>query len=204
MRTVLYIMMIGLFFLVACSEQQESNKSTSNHVSTEEEIEVSTSEAASKEESGAFEEENKEEDEETPVISEEVAGDAEEKVSEESSEEETEAEEETTQQITTDEIKEIIEYYSLGEDDSLGNYSLENGEIKATVELAPSELFPAEDMAVNAYSQLSDELLYYDGWDLLTVTYAGVGTISMNRNEKETNEYGDYFPTLVIEDRLSY
>lgn len=166
---------------------------------------MSTSEAASKEESGAFEEENKEEDEETPVSSEEVAGDAEEEVSEESSEEETEAEEETTQQqITTDEIKEIIEYYSLGEDDSLGNYSLENGEIKATVELAPSELFPAEDMAVNAYSQLSDELLYYDGWDLLTVTYAGVGTISMNRNEKETNEYGDYFPTLVIEDRLSY
>ncbi|MBK5434320.1 hypothetical protein ACFVWC_19245 [Bacillus mycoides] len=29
-----------------------------------------------------------------------------------------------------------------------------------------------------------------------------LGSISMNRNEKETNEFGDYFPTLEIEKRL--
>jgi hypothetical protein len=57
-------------------------------------------------------------------------------------------------------------------------------------------------VAVNRFSQLSDELLNHEGWQILTVTYANVGSISMNRNEKETNEYGDYFPTLEIEERL--
>ena len=58
------------------------------------------------------------------------------------------------------------------------------------------EQFSAEDLAVNGYSQLSDELLNHEGWQVLTVTYPGAGTISMNRNEKETNKFGDYFPTL--------
>lgn len=198
MKIVLYIIMIGLFFLAACTTQQESNDSISNQESTKEDTEESSSEMMSEEEIESLEEETSEEVEEKTISSEEDTVDAEEEAIEESSEEET------IKQITTEEIKEIIEYYSLGEDDSLGNYSFENGEIKATVELAPSELFPAEDMAVNAYSQLSDELLYYEGWSILTVTYAGVGSISMNRNEKESNEYGDYFPTLSIEDRLSY
>lgn len=198
MKIVLYIIMIGLFFLAACTTQQESNDYISNQESTKEDTEESSSEMMSEEEIESLEEETSEEVEEKTISSEEDTVDAEEEAIEESSEEET------IKQITTEEIKEIIEYYSLGEDDSLGNYSFENGEIKATVELAPSELFPAEDMAVNAYSQLSDELLYYEGWSILTVTYAGVGSISMNRNEKESNEYGDYFPTLSIEDRLSY
>lgn len=57
-------------------------------------------------------------------------------------------------------------------------------------------------MAVNGYSQLADELLKHEGWQTLTVTYANVGSVSMNRNEKETNEIGDYFPTLKIEERM--
>jgi hypothetical protein len=110
---------------------------------------------------------------------------------------------ETSQPLTIEKVQEIIEYHSLGEGDQLSNVSLENSEIKATIELAPNDLFPAKDMAVNAYSILSDELLKHEGWDILTVTYANVGTISMNLNEKETNEFGgDYFPTLVIEERL--
>lgn len=203
MKTKLYIMLIGLFLLAACSTQQKSDETNTNLESTQEEIDE-TSSVATEEESGALEKETSAGDEDTTVSSEEDAVDTEEVVITESTEDETTADTETTQQITTDEIKEIIEYYSLGEDDSLGNYSFENGEIKATVELAPNELLLAEDMAVTAYSQLSDELLYYEGWNILTVTYTNVGTISMNRNEKETNEYGDYFPTLVIEDRLSY
>ncbi|WP_162785175.1 hypothetical protein [Bacillus sp. P14.5] len=55
---------------------------------------------------------------------------------------------------------------------------------------------------MNRYSQLSDELLYYEGWGVLTVTFPGVGTVSMNRMEKETNDYGDYFPMATIEERL--
>ncbi|PEQ70062.1 hypothetical protein COF65_32145 [Bacillus toyonensis] len=110
--------------------------------------------------------------------------------------------EQSQQQLTVDKVKEIIEYYSIGKNDKLSNVSVENGEIKATIALAPNGLFPVKDMAVNGYSQLADELLKHEGWQTLTVTYANVGSVSMNRNEKETNEIGDYFPTLKIEERM--
>lgn len=106
------------------------------------------------------------------------------------------------QKVTVDNAKELIEYYAIGENDKLTNFTFKNGEIKATIDLAPVGQFSDEDIAVNIYSQLSDELLNRDGWQILTVTFANIGTVSMNRNEKETNEYGDYFPTLEIEDRL--
>ncbi|MFP7300521.1 toxin regulator [Neobacillus niacini] len=102
------------------------------------------------------------------------------------------------QQITADKVEEIIKDYSYVVD----NVSFINGEIKATIEIAPMEQFSAKDLAVNEYSQLSDELLNHEGWQVLTVTYPGAGTISMNRNEKETNQIGDYFPILKIEERL--
>ncbi|HHB2075213.1 TPA: hypothetical protein ACOQ39_005677 [Bacillus cereus] len=110
--------------------------------------------------------------------------------------------EQSQQQLTVDKVKEIIEYYSIGENDKLNNVSVENGEIKATIALASNRLFPAKDMAVNRYSQLSDELLNHEGWQTLTVTYSNIGSISMNRSEKETNDIGDYFPTLKIEERF--
>jgi hypothetical protein len=113
-----------------------------------------------------------------------------------------EAQKAVTADLTAEEVKEIIEYNSLSEGDQLLDYSFTNGVIKATVELPPNDMFPAQDLAVNMYSTLSDELLQHEGWEVLTITYANIGTISMNRNEKETNEYGDYFPTLEIEDRL--
>ncbi|MEC1520722.1 hypothetical protein P9D43_01585 [Neobacillus niacini] len=103
------------------------------------------------------------------------------------------------QQITADKVQEIISDYSY----VVNNVSFKNGEINATIELAPMEQFSAKDLAVNEYSSLSDELLNYEGWQVLTVTYPGAGTISMNRNEKETNSFGDYFPTLKIEERLN-
>ncbi|XKK20114.1 hypothetical protein HFP66_00965 [Bacillus sp. A17A.1] len=106
------------------------------------------------------------------------------------------------QQLTVDDVKEIIEYYSIRENDKLNNVSVENNEIKANIVLASNNLFPAKDMAVNSYSQLADELLKHEGWQTLTVTYVNIGSISMTRNEKETNEVGDYFPVLKIEERL--
>ncbi|MFE7378393.1 hypothetical protein ACFU6E_27955 [Bacillus cereus] len=110
--------------------------------------------------------------------------------------------EQSLHQLTVDNVKEIIEYYSIGENDKLNNVSVENGEIKANIVLASNNLFPAKDMAVNRYSQLSDELLKHEGWQTLTITYANIGSISMTRNDKETNEIGDYFPVLKIEERL--
>ncbi|GAB6428248.1 hypothetical protein bcgnr5372_39100 [Bacillus luti] len=109
--------------------------------------------------------------------------------------------EQSQQQLTIDKVKEIFENY-VGVNDKLNDVSVENGEIKATIVLASNNLFPAKDMAVNRYSQLSDELLNHEGWQTLTVTFANIGSISMNRNEKESNEIGDYFPTLEIEERL--
>ncbi|WP_419955063.1 hypothetical protein ACN6MT_05685 [Neobacillus niacini] len=112
---------------------------------------------------------------------------------------EAEAKAAEEQQITADKVQEIISDYSY----VVNNVSFNNGEINATIELAPMEQFSANDLAVNEYSSLSDELLNYEGWQVLTVTYPGAGTISMNRNEKETNSFGDYFPTLKIEERLN-
>jgi hypothetical protein len=106
---------------------------------------------------------------------------------------------ETSQPLTEAQVKQIIDDYTgKGE---LVNFSFTGGQIKATINLAPSE-FLAEDMAVNRYSQLSDELLNHEGWEILTISYTNIGTISMNRIEKETNEFGDYFPTMEIEERL--
>lgn len=105
--------------------------------------------------------------------------------------------------ITPDEIKEIIEDSGLGEEDKLASTSVEDGEIKVVIEIAPNELFSAKDLAVTRYSQASDELLNHEGWEVLTIEYFDIGTISMNRTEKETNEYDmDYFSTEEIEKRL--
>ncbi|MDR4369736.1 hypothetical protein FO514_34230, partial [Bacillus cereus] len=79
---------------------------------------------------------------------------------------------------------------------------VKNVEIKANIALAPNGPFLTKDMRGNGYSQIADGLLKHEGLKTLTVTYANVGSVSMNRNEKETNEIGDYFPTLKIEERM--
>ncbi|MTH54100.1 hypothetical protein GKZ89_11835 [Bacillus mangrovi] len=101
-------------------------------------------------------------------------------------------------EINEDGIKKIVDNH-LG-----GEYSFDNGEISATADLSGYDIGSPEDVAVSSYANLSDELLYYTGWETLTVTFLNVGTISMNRSEKETNEYGDYFPTMEIEERLGF
>lgn len=104
--------------------------------------------------------------------------------------------------ISDDELKGIIEYTGIGEEDELISASLSDGEIKAVIKISPSDLFPAEIIAATQYSQLSDELLTLEGWEVLTVEYIEVGEVSMNRSEKESNEYGDYFPTVKIDELL--
>lgn len=85
-------------------------------------------------------------------------------------------------EIKEDGIKEIVDNH-LG-----GEFSFENGEIKATADLSGYNIGSREDVATSSYANLSDELLFYTGWETLTVTFQNVGTISMNRSEKETNE----------------
>jgi len=110
---------------------------------------------------------------------------------------------EVAEQIISEaELREIIEYSGMGEEDLLISTTIEDSEIKATIEMASHEFLTPDVIAESLYSSLSDELFNYEGWDVLTVTYQDVGTISMNRNEKESNEYGDYFPTIKIMEKL--
>ncbi|KXH86926.1 hypothetical protein [Sporosarcina sp. HYO08] len=176
----LFILLMAAMLLVACADDTK-------------EPAVVEDDAAVKEEAPEQEEVKEEEPvaDETPVKEEPK----EEPVAEEPTKEES-------QGMTVEEATELIEYTGVGKDDKLNGVSVGNGEIKAVIEMAPDNMFSAEDIAVNRYSQLSDELLDHEGWETLTIEFVGVGTISMNRSEKETNEYGDYFPTLEIENRL--
>lgn len=149
---------------------------------------------------------------ETPVVEEEEQDEVgkDDPVVEEDSEDETKPEPEIAEEensepepntyITVGEVKEIIEYAGMGEDDKLVDAAVEGEEIKAVIELAPHDLLPAKNLAATSYSQASDALLERDDWQVLTIDYVNVGIISMNRLEKESNEYGDYFPTAKIEE----
>lgn len=118
----------------------------------------------------------------------------------EETEEDTQVESRTY--ITVEEVKEIIEYSGMSEDDTLIDASVEGDEIKVVIDLVLHELLPENNIATSSYSQASDALLERDDWQVLTIEYVGIGKISMNRFEKESNEFGDYFPTTKIEAKL--
>ncbi|MFB7157413.1 hypothetical protein [Lysinibacillus sp. NPDC056232] len=113
-------------------------------------------------------------------------------------------EDKSEKEITVNEVKEIVEYDGMGENDKLISLTIENGEIKAVIDLAPNKFnLPPKDIAVSKYSQVSDALLNEEGWNTLTIEYVGVGTVSMDISEKESNEIGMYyFPVAVITERL--
>jgi hypothetical protein len=179
MKKILYIMSAALLLLAGCNAEEPNNNQSTNE---------------------PIEETEEKPNEPEQVLTEQQKADHKEKLIELSQESQPR---ETPQPLTEVQVKEIIDHYGIGEGDKLTNVSFVNREIKATIDLAPNEMFPAKEMAVNRYSQLSDELLKHEGWEILSITYPNIGTISMNRNEKETNEFGDYFPTMVIEGRLN-
>ncbi|GLI82674.1 hypothetical protein ANABIO32_03610 [Rossellomorea marisflavi] len=207
MRKLLFIIAASLLCLAACSSNEsevEDSNQVDDSVSKEEVNEESEQDVEAEEEAEEVPEEEGAEEEEVADVSETV----EEPVAEEEEEQETAVydtgEFQISGPITADQVEEIITYFSIGEGDSLSNVSLVNGQISATIDLAPRGSFSPEDIAVTDYSQLSDELLTHEGWDRLTITYANIGTVSMNRMEKESNDYGDYFPTMAIEDQLTW
>ncbi|WHY00307.1 hypothetical protein [Neobacillus sp. DY30] len=177
MKKILYSLLAALVLLTACNAEEPNNNRQSANVPLTKEVK------------------------DTPikVNDGQTTKDSEEKLNEQSQETQPR---EIPQPLTKAQVKEIIDFYGAGKGDQLSNFSFVNGEIKATVNLAPKKMFPAKDIAVNRYSQLSDELLKHEGWNILTITYPAVGTISMHRNEKETNDKGDYFPTMVIKEKL--
>jgi hypothetical protein len=187
MKKVFSALLIALLLLAACNAEEPNNNQSTNEP-LEEEVEDSPTE----------------ETKEKPNDSEEVPKEQSKKETEKELNEQSQESQpqEIPQPLTEGKVKETFEFYGIGEGDQLSNVSFVNGEIKATINLAPNQMFPPRDMAVNRYSQLSDELLNHEGWKILTITYPNIGTISMNRNEKKTNEFGGYFPTEVIEERL--
>lgn len=104
--------------------------------------------------------------------------------------------------LSSEKLEEIIEYSVIGEGDKLVSVALENNEFKVVVDMEPQDLLPEKFMASTTYSRLSDELLKHEGWEILTAEFVDVGTVSMNRSEKESNEYGDYFPLMKIDEIL--
>jgi outer membrane biosynthesis protein TonB len=193
MKKFFYILLGAFLMLAGCNGEDpetapEENPSTDE--SLDEEARDKTENESDEEQKEPVEEPKEEQNEET--------GDTD--TEEENKEEANETQE--AKPITVEEAREIIEYNSIGEGDKLTDVSVEDGEIKATIDLAPSDMFTPKDIAVTRYSQLSDELLNREGWEILTMTYVNIGTVSMNRNEKESNEYGDYFPTMEIEEKL--
>lgn len=106
--------------------------------------------------------------------------------------------------ISAQDIAELLAEEALGEGDSITNVEIADGEIKAVIEISDDAVISDKSLsAESVYSRAGDALLELAGWDVLTIEFSDVGTISMNRNEKETNEYGmDYFPLEKIVGQL--
>lgn len=97
------------------------------------------------------------------------------------------------------ELKELLEYVALGENDNIKDLVLEGDEIKAAIEIGDHEIFDDKKLLAEViYASAGDELLQTEGWEVLTIDFLDVGKVSMHRSDKESNEYGDYFPTEEI------
>lgn len=101
--------------------------------------------------------------------------------------------------LTKDQAQELIDYQVLGENDILKDVEIQGNEIKAVIEIVNDIFSDKSIVAESMYSSAGDAFLEYGGWEVLTIEFEGIGMVSMNRNEKETNEYGmDYFPLEKI------
>ena len=104
-------------------------------------------------------------------------------------------------EIEEDELREIVES-SVAEGDELVSLSIEEGEVHAVVNLAANDSPRPFDVAISRYSDISGKLLTHGGWEVLTVEFSDVGTISIDRSESQENELGVFFPTKLIEEKF--
>ncbi|MCP2033572.1 hypothetical protein L1279_000555 [Planomicrobium sp. HSC-17F08] len=211
----LVVIFVLVLLLSACGSETKGPEVTANKAAVSEEIveaeatpppiEEEAKEAKETEETEEIEEiEETEETEETLPVevdeAEEVSVEQEEEFEDPVEEPEESVYTLGSGTITAEEIKALVpDYFGAGEVKAV---EVNGEDIFVSVNMETEDLFTPADLAVNSYSQLSDELLFYDGWNRLTVEFIGIGTIDMNISEAESNEFGDYFPTLVIEERL--
>jgi hypothetical protein len=179
MKKPLYIFVVLIVIISACNHESEKNQSIQN----QEDLGISNTDSQA----------------EPKASIKKLNVDLEKKLNEDSIESQPR---EIAQPLTKEIVQEILEFYAKGEGDKIISYSFVDSKINATFELAPNKRVAARDMAVRRYRQLSDELLKHEGWEILEITYTNIGSIRMNRKEKEPNETGGYFPTKKIEERL--
>lgn len=169
----LFMVIAAALFLTACNNSAEKENKD------EEEL--------AKEDTERLEETSKQSDETSDVI--------------DDTKEETGIDEES---ITNDQAGELLEQEALGEGDVLTELNIKDDEIIAVIEIADNDIIDDKILlAETIYSRAGDVLLEYAGWEVLTIKFIDVGEVSMQRNEKETNEYGmDYFPLEKIGEQL--
>lgn len=179
MKKIIYIFAVLIVFVSACNHESEKNQS----INKQDDAGISNTDSQAEPKDSV----------------QKLNVDLEKKLYEDSIESQPR---ELAQPLTKEIVQEILEFYAKGEGDKIISYSFVDSKINATFELAPNKRVPARDMAVTKYRQISDELLKHEGWEILEITYTNIGSIRMNRNEKEPNEAGGYFPTKKIEERL--
>lgn len=97
-------------------------------------------------------------------------------------------------------IKKIIEG-SIGEDETIKNITLEERILCIYVDISQTDPAPLtlEDLAISRTSSITDAILelndYDDMWEMITIDFGNIGTITNNKNSIETNDYGRYFPS---------
>lgn len=133
----------------------------------------------------------------------EAVNDEEDLSEEESVAEEDNLSDEETEAIDADQVRELLEHSALGETDELKDVMIEDEEIKAVIDIGENELIDDPSMlAETVYSRAGEELLPYEGWNVLTIEFVDIGTVSLERKQKEKNEFGEYFPTEEIMKQL--
>lgn len=188
MKRLLVLLSIISVLLVACGESEHEKNLRESQESLEK----------AKEDTKRLEEISDQIDETSDLI---------EEVREEMGiEENDEPEEENSSDSTAlsdSDVRELLEYAALSGEDNLTDVVVEGGEILATIEIGDNEIIDDKSMLAEViYASAGDELLEIDGWDILTIQFVDVGEVSMHRNEKESNEYGDYFPAEEIMKQL--
>lgn len=99
--------------------------------------------------------------------------------------------------ISSEDIMEIIKD-DVGKGEKITDAKIEDRTIVVNINIGTEEKIPLKDLAVSRYSSISDDLLEHNFWDVLTVNFENVGSISMNKNESN----GTYFETSKIEEKL--
>lgn len=174
MKKILFIL-ISVLILAACGSDKPQEEHTNNEV-----VESTEQDEAVNEDTDITEDDSEKQDSNA-----------------------SETEDAQNDEIDADEVKELLEYGALGENDELKSVTVENGEIKAVIEIGEHELIDDPRLlAETVYSAAGDELLQRDGWDVLTIDFVDVGTVSMNQDQKEANEFGEYFPSEEIMKQL--